>query len=157
MKIYFQCTSLLNSWWTQSILDSYKPDLFFNYFHKVTNFASQKISKSILEVYFITWSFHVKWTKFQKSFHLTLMDFAQILSSQYTHQEMKTLKILLSSRERFQNYSHLNYGPFNVEIESLQFVAFWKCSYLESFNSKYLKFWIVPHFLEVFTTKSLIS
>ena len=52
------------------------------------------------------------------------MDFAQILSSQYTHQEMKTLKILLSSRERFQNYSHLNYGPFNAEIESLQFVAF---------------------------------
>ena len=70
-------------------------------------------------------SFHVKWTKFQKSSHLTLMDFAEILSSQCTHQEMKILKILLSSRERFQNYSHLNYELFNLDIESLQFVAFW--------------------------------
>ena len=64
------------------------------------------------------------------------MDFAEILSSQCTHQEMKILKILLSSRERFQNYSHLNYGPFSLDIESLQFMTFWKCSYLESFNSK---------------------
>ena len=51
------------------------------------------------------------------------MDFAQILSSQYNHQEMKTLKILLSSRERFQNHSHLNYGSFNLDIESLQFMT----------------------------------
>ena len=41
------------------------------------------------------------------------MDFAQILSSQYTHQEMKILKILLPSR-----------GHFNLDIESLQFMAF---------------------------------
>ena len=54
---------------------------------------------------------HVKWTKFQKSSHLTLMDFAEILSSQCTHQEIKILKILLSSHELFQNYSHLNYAP----------------------------------------------
>ena len=68
---------------------------------------------------------------------------------------MKILELLLSSRERFQNYSHLNYGHFSLDIESLQFMAFWKCSYLESFNSKLLKFWIVTHFLEVFTTKNL--
>ena len=67
---------------------------------------------------------HVKWTKFQKSSHLTLMDFAEILSSQCTHQEIKILKILLSSHEWFQNYSHLNYGPFSLCIESLQFMAF---------------------------------
>ena len=88
----------------------------------------------------------------EKSSHLTFMDFDEILSRQCTHQEMKILKIWLSSHERFQNYSHLNYGPFSLDIESLQFMAFWKCSYLESFNSKHLKFWIVTHFLEVFTT-----
>ena len=85
------------------------------------------------------------------------MDFAEILSSQFTHQEMKILRILLSSHEQFQNYSHLNYGPFCRDIESLQFMAFWKCSYLESFNSKHLKFWIVIRFLEIFTTKNLFS
>ena len=63
---------------------------------------------------------------------------------------------LLSSHEWFQNYSHLNYEPFSLCIESLQFMAFWKC-YLESFNSKHLKFWIVTHFLEVFTAKNLFS
>ena len=73
---------------------------------------------------FIEGSFHVKWTKFQRSSHFTLMDFAEILSSQCTHQEMKILKILLSSRGRFQNYSHLNYGPVSLDIESLQFIAF---------------------------------
>ena len=86
------------------------------------------------------------------------MDFAEILSSQCTHQQMKILKILLSSGERFQNYSHLNYGPFSLHIESLQFMSFWKCFYLlESFNSKDLKFWIATYFLEVFTTKNLFS
>ena len=73
---------------------------------------------------FIEGSFHVKWTKFQRSSHFTLMDFAEILSSQCTHQEMKILRIVLSSRERFQNFSHLNYGPFSLDIESLQFMAF---------------------------------
>ena len=52
------------------------------------------------------------------------MDFADIFSSQCTHQEMKILKILLSSHERFQNYSHLNYEPFSLTIELLQFMAF---------------------------------
>ena len=51
------------------------------------------------------------------------MEFAEILSSQCTHQEMKILKILLSSRERFQNYSYLNYGPFSLDIESSQIMA----------------------------------
>ena len=73
---------------------------------------------------FFNGSFHVKWTKFQKSSQLTLMDFAEILSIQCTHQEMKILEILLSSHERFQNYSHLNYGLFSLDIESLQFMAF---------------------------------
>ena len=73
---------------------------------------------------FIEGSFHVKWTKFQRSSHFTLMDFAEILSSQCTHQEMKILKILSSSCEQFQNYSHLNYGPFSLGIKSLQFMAF---------------------------------
>ena len=85
------------------------------------------------------------------------MDFAEVLSSQCSYQDMKILKILLSSHERFQNYSHLNYGPFSLDIESLQFIAFWKCSYVESFNSKDLKFWIATYFLEVFTTKNLFS
>ena len=49
---------------------------------------------------------------------------AEILSSQRTHQEMKILKILSSSYEWLQNYSHLNYGPFNLDIKSLQFMAF---------------------------------
>ena len=52
------------------------------------------------------------------------MEFAEILSSKSTHQEMKILKILLSSRERFQNYNHLNYGPFSLDIESPQIMAF---------------------------------
>ena len=52
------------------------------------------------------------------------MDFAEVLSSQCSYQDMKILKILLSSHERFQNYSHLNYGPFSLDIESLQFIAF---------------------------------
>ena len=80
-------------------------------------------------------------------------------SSQCTHQEMKILKILLSSHERFQNYSHLNCGSFGLKIELLQFMAFWKCPYLESFHSKHLKFWnyLQVFFLEVFTTKNLFS
>ena len=52
------------------------------------------------------------------------MDFAEILSSQCTHQELKILKTALSFRERFQNYSHLNYEPFSLDIESVQFMAF---------------------------------
>ena len=40
---------MLNSWWTQSILETYRFKLFFS----VTNFGNQNISKSILEVYFI--------------------------------------------------------------------------------------------------------
>ena len=55
---------------------------------------------------------------------MTLMDFTEILSSQSTHQGMKILRILLSTSERFQNYSHLNYGPFSLDIESFQFMAF---------------------------------
>ena len=43
--------------------------------------------------------------------HLTHMDFADTLLSQYTHQEMKILKILSSYHERFQNYDCLNYEP----------------------------------------------
>ena len=52
------------------------------------------------------------------------MDFADILSSQCTHQEMKILKILSSYHERFQNYDRLNYGPSSLENKSLQFMAF---------------------------------
>ena len=85
------------------------------------------------------------------------MDFAEILSSQRTHQEMKILKILLSSYEWLQNYSHLNYGPFNLDIKSLQFMAFWNCSYSASFNSKQLKFWVATYFQEVFTAKKLFN
>ena len=43
------------------------------------------------------------------------MDFAGILSSQYSHQEIKILKILPSYLERFQNYDRLNYGPFSLD------------------------------------------
>ena len=52
-KIYLKYASLLNFWWTKCLLETYKSKLFFNYFHKFTNFGSQNISKSILEVYFI--------------------------------------------------------------------------------------------------------
>ena len=96
-------------------------------------------------------SFHVKSTN---PSHLTHIDFADILSSQCTHQEMKILKILSSYHERFQNYDHLNYGPSSLDNKPLQFMAFWNCSYSASFNSKHLKFWMGTHFLEVFTTKS---
>ena len=47
-KVYLKYTSLLNSWWTQSILETYKFKLFFS----VTNFGNQNISKSICELYF---------------------------------------------------------------------------------------------------------
>ena len=52
------------------------------------------------------------------------MDFADILSSQCAHQEMKILKILSSYHERFQNYDHLNYGPSSLDNKPLQFMAF---------------------------------
>ena len=48
-KVHLKNTSLLNSWWTQSELETYNFKLFFN----VKNFGNQSISKSILEVYFI--------------------------------------------------------------------------------------------------------
>ena len=48
-KVYLKYTSLLNSRWTQSILETYKFKLFFN----VTNFGNQNISKNMLEVYLI--------------------------------------------------------------------------------------------------------
>ena len=48
-KVYLKYTSLLNSWWTQSILETCKFKLLFS----VTNFRNQNISKSILEVCFI--------------------------------------------------------------------------------------------------------
>ena len=39
---------MVNSWWTQSMLETYRFKLFFS----VTKFRNQNISKSILEVYF---------------------------------------------------------------------------------------------------------
>ena len=49
-KAYLKYTSLLNSWWTQSISERYKSfsKLFSNCFHKVANFESQNMSKSIV-------------------------------------------------------------------------------------------------------------
>ena len=52
-KVYLKYNSLLNSSWNQRILETYKSKLFFNYFLKFTNFGSQYVSKSILEVSFI--------------------------------------------------------------------------------------------------------
>ena len=68
------------------------------------------------------------------------MVFAEFLSSQCTHYEMKILKISLSSREQFQDYSHLNYEPFSLEIESLQFMAHFENAPILLANSKHLKF-----------------
>ena len=48
-KAYLKCNSSLNTWWMESILETYKFKLFFS----VTNFGSKNISKSICEVYFI--------------------------------------------------------------------------------------------------------
>ena len=53
---------------------------------------------------------------------------------------MKILKISLSSREQFQDYSHLNYEPFSLEIESLQFMAHFENAPILLANSKHLKF-----------------
>ena len=49
-KAYLKYSSLLNSWWTQSISERYKSfsKLFSNCFHKVANFESQNMSKSIV-------------------------------------------------------------------------------------------------------------
>ena len=66
-------------------------------------------------------SFHVKSTN---PSHLTHMDFADILSRQCTHQEMKILKILSFYHERFQNYDRLNYGPSSLDNKPLRFMAF---------------------------------
>ena len=52
-KVYLKYTSLLNSWCTQSILETWNVATNLNYFFSVTNFGNQNISKSILEVYFI--------------------------------------------------------------------------------------------------------
>lgn len=52
------------------------------------------------------------------------MDFAEILSSQRTHQEMKILKILSSFHVLFQSYDYLNYGPFNLDTKPLPLMAF---------------------------------
>ena len=63
-------------------------------------------------------SFHVKSTN---PSHLTHMDFADILSSQCTHQEIKILKIL-SYHERFENYdwttNHYNLWLFETALIS---------------------------------------
>ena len=64
--------------------------------------------------------------------YLTHMDFANILSGQCTHQEMKILKILSSYHERFQNYDCLNCGLFSLDSKPLQFMLFWDCSYSAS-------------------------
>ena len=52
-KVYLKYNSLSNSLWTQSVIEMYKSELIFTYFHKFTNFEGQNISKSVLEVYFI--------------------------------------------------------------------------------------------------------
>ena len=61
-------------------------------------------------------SFHVKSTN---PSHLTHMDFADIFSSQCTHQKMKILKMLSSYHERFKNYERLNYGPSSLDNKPL--------------------------------------
>ena len=40
------------------------------------------------------------------------MDFVEILSGEYVHQEMKILKMLSFYHVQFRNYDHLKYGPF---------------------------------------------
>ena len=75
-------------------------------------FCSHIIFGSNLDSIDTLGSFHVKSTNPP---HLTHMDFVDILSSQYSHQEMKMLKILSSYHETFQNYDHLNYGPFSLD------------------------------------------
>ena len=60
-KVYLKYNSLLNSGWTQSILETYKFKLFFS----VKNFGNQNISKGILEVYFIFRVQKYIWSKAQ--------------------------------------------------------------------------------------------
>ena len=72
--IYLKYTwSLLNSWWTQSILETYfyKPfsKSFPNYFHKVANFGSQNISRSIYFIVYIelfSKTYVIIWNKFKR-------------------------------------------------------------------------------------------
>ena len=63
-KVYLKYASLLNSWCTESILETCISKLFFHYFHDVTNFGSQNISKSILEVYFIFRAQKYIWSRY---------------------------------------------------------------------------------------------
>ena len=89
-------------------------------------------------------------------FHLTHMDFVDILSNQCTHQEMKILKILSLIMKRFKIMTAWTMDPLSsLDNKPLQFMAFWNCCYSARFNSKHLKFWMGTHFLEVFTAKNL--
>ena len=83
--------------------------------YKNSNFIDINLTTS-------TFSRHVG--KSTNTSHLTHIDFADILSSQCTHQEMKILKILSSYQERFQNYDRLNSGPSSLDNKPLQFMAF---------------------------------
>ena len=87
--------------------------------YKNSNFIDINLTTSTFSSH--VGSFHAKSTN---TSHLTHIDFADILSSQCTHQEMKILKILSSYQERFQNYDHLNSGPSSLDNKPLQFMAF---------------------------------
>ena len=86
--------------------------------------------------------------------HLTRMDFAEILSSQFSHQAIIVLKILSSYHAHFQNFDCIHYGPFNPNTKPLQFLAFPKCSYSTSFNSKLLKILNDDSFLGIIYNKN---
>ena len=87
--------------------------------YKNSNFIDINLTTSIFSSH--VRSFHVKSTN---TSHLTHIDFADILPSQCTHQEMKILKILSFYHERFQNYDRLNSGPSRLDNKPLQFMAF---------------------------------
>ena len=72
--------------------------------------------------------------------HLTPMNFAEVLSDECIHQEMKTLKFLSLYPVRFRNYDHLKYEPVSLDTKPLKFLAFWNCFYSTIFNRKHLKF-----------------
>ena len=112
---------------------------------------------------FIEGSFHVK---SPNPPHLKLptrpMDFVEILSGEFIHQEIKILKILSLYQVWLRNYEHLKHGPFSLDTEPSKFLAFWNCFYSVILNRKHLKFGLAIYFhtiisKTVYLAKSVIK
>ena len=88
----------------------------------------------------------MKSPEFSKTSHLTPMDFVEISSGEFIHQEMKILRMLSLYHMRFRNYDHPKYGSFSLDTKPLKLLAFWNCFYSAIFNRKHMKFGLAIHF-----------